>query len=83
MKPDTPFAHWQQIRAGLIHTIDKFHEGELNYRPFPEALSVAEIILHITNAEDGWLRPGELLFACAGSSGTSWNMRFIIEVNSP
>lgn len=56
MKPSDLFAHWRQIRAGLIETIDKFDEEELGYVPLPGSLSVAEIMLHIADAEEGWFR---------------------------
>lgn len=56
MKPSEQFTHWQEVRRGLIETIDKFEEGQLSYMPFPDSFSVAEIMLHIADAEDGWFR---------------------------
>ena len=56
MKPSDLFSHWQQIRAGLVETIDRFEEGQLGYVPFAGSWSVAEIMLHIAAAEEGWFR---------------------------
>jgi uncharacterized damage-inducible protein DinB len=43
---------WEQVRAGLQETIDKFAAGDLGYRPFPNGYSVAELMLHIAHEED-------------------------------
>jgi len=56
MKPSDLFSHWKRIRAGLVETIQKFDEGQLGYAPFAGSWSVAEIMLHIADAEDGWFR---------------------------
>lgn len=39
--------HWEQIRAQLLATIDKFKEADLSYKPFAASWSVKEIMLHI------------------------------------
>ena len=44
-------SHWQQVRAGLIETINKFHDGELDYKPFEASRSVREMVLHIAHEE--------------------------------
>lgn len=56
MKPGELFNHWEQIREGLISTINAFTEEDLDYALYPESWSVGKIILHIAGAEDGWLR---------------------------
>jgi uncharacterized damage-inducible protein DinB len=56
MKPEEFFGHWKLIRKGLLATLEKFQEDELHYKPFEEAWSVGEILLHIANAEEGWFR---------------------------
>ena len=56
MEPNNLFAHWQQIRLGLITTIDQFTDAELTYQPFDGGWAVGHIMLHIASAEDGWLR---------------------------
>jgi uncharacterized damage-inducible protein DinB len=56
MKLDQYFGHWQQVRADLLTTVDKFSDEELAYVPFPGGWSVGSIIRHIANAEEGWFR---------------------------
>jgi uncharacterized damage-inducible protein DinB len=56
MKVGALFSHWKQIRSGLLETIDYFDEDQLDYVPFSGSWSVAEIMLHIADAEDGWFR---------------------------
>ena len=56
MEPVKVFAHWQQVRADLFITIDHFSEAELSFRPLEGGWSVGQIMLHIADAEDGWLR---------------------------
>jgi len=56
MKPEEFYAHWKQIRTGLLATMDQFQDEELHYKPFEGAWSVGEILLHIANAEQGWFR---------------------------
>lgn len=56
MQPAWPFSHWHSIRRGLVATIQSFEAGELSTAPFPGAWSAGQIMLHIANAEDGWLR---------------------------
>jgi uncharacterized damage-inducible protein DinB len=56
MKLDQLFAHWEEVRGGLLATIDKFDQAELAYRPFDTSWSAGGIMLHIANAEEGWFR---------------------------
>jgi len=50
------FSHWNEVRAGLLLTIDKFSDEDLAYVPFNGSWSVGQIMLHIADAEDGWFR---------------------------
>lgn len=56
MKLTHLFSHWKGVRNGLLETMDKFTDEELTYKPYDGARSVGEIMLHIANAEDGWIR---------------------------
>ena len=49
---------WEQVRAGLLTTIEKFSDEDLSYRPFPSAYSVGELMLHIAHEEDIEVRYG-------------------------
>ena len=44
-------AHWEQVRAGLIETVSKFRDQELDYRPFEGSRTAREIMLHIAHEE--------------------------------
>ena len=44
-------SHWQRIRGGLIETIGKFRDDELDYRPFEASRSVREMMLHVAHEE--------------------------------
>jgi uncharacterized damage-inducible protein DinB len=46
-------SHWKNVRAGLIETIDKFHDQELDFRPFPTSWPVRRLLLHIAHEEYG------------------------------
>jgi uncharacterized damage-inducible protein DinB len=50
--------HWNQIRSGLIDTIDKFNRDALDYVPVEDGYSVREIILHIAQEEFGEIQYG-------------------------
>jgi uncharacterized damage-inducible protein DinB len=56
MDPREHFAHWKNIREGLIETIGKFEDAELDYAPFDGSRAAGDIMLHIADAEDGWFR---------------------------
>jgi uncharacterized damage-inducible protein DinB len=55
MKPSQIFAHWGQIRADLLATMDKFSQEELSFTPFKGSWPVGQILLHIADCEDNWL----------------------------
>jgi hypothetical protein len=42
-------AHWENVRGGLIATIAKFRDDELDFKPFEASRSVREMILHIAH----------------------------------
>jgi uncharacterized damage-inducible protein DinB len=50
------FSHWQEVRAGLLATIDQFADDELTFVPFETSWPVGQIMLHIADAEEGWFR---------------------------
>jgi uncharacterized damage-inducible protein DinB len=51
-------AHWQAVRAGLLETIDKFTDGDLDFRPFASGWTVRQLMLHIAQEERGELGYG-------------------------
>ena len=50
--------HWKGVRTGLIETIGKFRDEELDFRPFATSWSVQELMLHIAQEEHGELQYG-------------------------
>ena len=56
MNPGEYISHWKNVREGLIETIEKFKDTELDYLPFDGSRAVGDIMLHIADAEDGWFR---------------------------
>ena len=56
MLPKDVFSHWEGVRRDLVSTIEAFDEDELEYVPFEGCRKVGDIMLHIADAEDGWLR---------------------------
>ena len=51
-------SHWENVRIGLVETINKFRDDELDYRPFAEAWSVRQLMLHIAQEENGEFNHG-------------------------
>src|SRR5947207_2694465 len=51
-------SHWGTVRAGLVETIAKFRDDELDLRPYAGAWSVRELMLHIAQEEYGELGYG-------------------------
>jgi uncharacterized damage-inducible protein DinB len=49
------FAHWEEVRAGLLATIDRFEEHELAFVALPGGWPAGEVMLHIAEVEDIWL----------------------------
>ena len=58
MKVSSIARWWARVRAGLIETIDKFSDQDLDYVPFPGSYSVRQIILHIAQEEYGEMQFG-------------------------
>jgi uncharacterized damage-inducible protein DinB len=56
MKPVEFFSHWAQVRGSLVRIIDSFDDSELAMEPFEGSWPAGRIMLHIAEAEDGWLR---------------------------
>lgn len=50
------FAHWGEVHALTLETFGLFRDDELAYVAYRGGWSVQEIMLHIANTEDGWLR---------------------------
>lgn len=55
MKPSQIFSHWNQIRRGLLVTIDQFNDKEFSFTPFKDSWPAGQIMLHIADCEDNWL----------------------------
>ena len=49
---------WDQIRSGLVGTVEKFSDEELDTMPFDGSYSVRQIILHIAQEEYGEIHYG-------------------------
>ncbi len=46
-------SHWQNVRAGLNETIAKFTDADLDFKPYPAAWTVRQLLLHIAQEEKG------------------------------
>jgi uncharacterized damage-inducible protein DinB len=51
-------SRWQAVRSGLLETVDKFTDGDLDFKPFPTSWTVRQIMLHIAQEERGELGLG-------------------------
>ena len=49
---------WEHVRLGLLVTLEKFAPDELDFRPYPGAWSVRELILHVAQEEQGEFNHG-------------------------
>jgi uncharacterized damage-inducible protein DinB len=49
---------WDRVRAGLLATIDKFQDQDLDYTAFQGGYSVRQIMLHIAQEELGEIQYG-------------------------
>lgn len=58
MKPSELIRLWDRVRAGLLDTVDRFEERDLDYLPFEGGYSVRRIILHIAQEELGEVQYG-------------------------
>lgn len=46
-------SQWGSVREALDTTLDKFADADPDFKPFPGAMSVRELILHIAHEENG------------------------------
>jgi uncharacterized damage-inducible protein DinB len=51
-------SHWNAVRAGLLMTARKFSDADIEYVPFPNGYSVAQLLLHIAHEEEIEVRYG-------------------------
>lgn len=58
MKVTRIIQFWNQIRKGLIDTIEKFTAEELDYVAYDKGYSVRQIVLHIAQEEYGEIQYG-------------------------
>jgi len=56
MKLSDLFSHWEQVHTDTLATVDRFDDVELHFTPYEESWPAGQIMLHIAEAEDGWLR---------------------------
>jgi uncharacterized damage-inducible protein DinB len=42
-------SQWESVRDGLDTTLDKFADADLDFTPFPGAMRVGELILHLAH----------------------------------
>lgn len=49
---------WEKVRSGLISTLEKFTEEELDFIPFEGGYSVRQTLLHIAQEERGEIQYG-------------------------
>jgi uncharacterized damage-inducible protein DinB len=50
------FAHWDQIHADTLATLNQFTQEELAYVAYQGGMPAGRIVLHIADAEEGWFR---------------------------
>jgi uncharacterized damage-inducible protein DinB len=50
------FNHWKAVRQSVYALIDRFQESELVFQPFPTSWKAGQIMLHIAESEDYWIR---------------------------
>ena len=58
MKVTQIIQFWNQIRKGLVDTIEKFSDEDFNYIAYDNGYSVRQIILHIAQEEFGEIQYG-------------------------
>ena len=50
------FGHWPEVREGLVQTLDKLTDEQLDFTPREGLWSLGTVVCHIASAEDGWFR---------------------------
>ena len=58
MKVNKIAQFWNQVRKGLVDTIEKFSDENFNYIAYENGYSVRQIILHIAQEEYGEIQYG-------------------------
>ena len=53
MDPAYLLARWESVRAGLLATIEKLGDDDLDFTPYTGAWSVQRLLLHIAQEEHG------------------------------
>jgi uncharacterized damage-inducible protein DinB len=53
MSSEYLLVRWRNVRAGLLDTLDKFRDEELDFKPYAAAWSVRQLMLHIAHEEHG------------------------------
>jgi uncharacterized damage-inducible protein DinB len=49
------FSHWDEVRSDLLRGLQQFGDEDLNFKPASAYdRTVADIAVHIAEAEDGW-----------------------------
>jgi uncharacterized damage-inducible protein DinB len=56
MNANELFAHWYDVRNGLLTALDKLTDAQLDFTPREGLWSLRETVTHIAGTEDGWLR---------------------------
>lgn len=44
-------SRWENVRTGLLQTLDKFRDHDLDFQPYPASRPVKHIMLHIAHEE--------------------------------
>jgi uncharacterized damage-inducible protein DinB len=50
------FGHWHEVREGLVQTLDKLTDEQLDFVPRKGLWSLGTVARHIADAEEGWFR---------------------------
>ena len=56
MNAQALFGHWAEVRDGLLQTLDKLTDEQLDFVPREGLWSPGTVARHIANAEEGWFR---------------------------
>ncbi len=51
-------SHWAGVRAALADLLGRFEDADLDFRPYPAAWTVRELMLHIAHEEYGEVQYG-------------------------
>jgi uncharacterized damage-inducible protein DinB len=56
MNANELFAHWDVVRRGLFHALDRLTDEQLGFVPREGLWSLGTVARHIAGAEEGWFR---------------------------